>query len=140
MDGKDIAPALIDALSSQSTILSSMGLAVLGGLLAFSMQIIFHNHGDSNRPIKVGKMISVWICAGCEVVTVILGYLISGAIVSALPILFSSTYAADRALTANAIEPIGLIRDLSLAQFAFFMVGAIALVYFVSSNLRLMRR
>jgi hypothetical protein len=139
MEGKDIAPALIEALSSQSTILSSMGLAVLGGLLAFSMQIIFHNHTESSRPIRVGKMISVWICASCEVAAVFLGYFISGAIVSALPILFNSTYAPDKALHENAIERLDVIRYLSLTQFAFFLVGAIAIVWFVASNLRLMR-
>lgn len=116
-----------------------MGLAVLAGLLAFSMQIIFHNHSESNRPIRVGKMIWVWICAGCEVLTVILGYLISGAIISAVPILFGSTFSIEKAVHENDIERLDLIRYMSFTQFLFFLMGAIALIYFVASNLRLMR-
>ena len=116
VDGKDVGSALVEALGSQADILSSLSLAVIGGLFAFAIQVMLHNVSEPEKRISVSVLSTWWVAIGFESLSLAFSYLLKGSIVSAIPTIYGSSYLVGQSIEKNAIEALDALRWLALGS------------------------
>ena len=117
INNSDIASAIERGIVKQTDLITSLSLALIGGLLILMLQFKMHNavHIDKavefeNFPLFVFSL----ICAGLAILT---GFLVSGMLIEIAPIFLRHEFKIDKFSKQNIdIAPINHLRYLSIFQ------------------------
>ena len=134
----DIAAAAERSLTSQAELLTTLSLAVIGGLLAVIIRVRTHNASGGNKPIEINHMWLMWIAMGCAAVSIATSYLISGMLIQMSPLIFSHNFDPTQAFSNQEFgdAPILQIQTFSFLQFLTFALSIIFGIFFVVANSR----
>lgn len=139
ISGNDVGSALVDALAGQADLLSSLSLAVIGGLFAFAIQVMIHNSAQTRNKIKMSSLWTWWCALALEATSIGTSYLLKGSVVAAIPTIFGSKYVVGSPLTGGAIPGLDMLRLLAFSQFLTFALGVLVLMLFLVFNRGLLR-
>ena len=134
-NGQAIGAAIERGIIGQTGLVTSLSLAVIGGLLALMIQVKIHNSGKhSTKEITFDGFqwfVSSLILAGLAIIS---GFFIYGMMIQMAPLIF--THEFDRVkFSDQTIDyilpdskelhrvPIGALRWLSITQAGFFLVS-----------------
>ena len=138
MANPEIAAAIERGITSQSELITSLSLAVIGGLLAFFLQVRIHNASNSKNQIQLRYFACFVVALACAGISIALGYVVAGMLIQIAPQLFSHSFDLAARFSAQnfGVAPTGFLQIVSLCQFLVFF-GAVAFgVVFVLSNRR----
>jgi hypothetical protein len=136
--GNEVGSALVDALAGQADLLSSLSLAVIGGLFAFAIQVMVHNSAQPKNKIRLSSLWTWWCALALEAVSIGASYLLKGSVVAAIPTIFGSKYLVGSPLAGGTMPALDMLRLLALCQFATFALGVLILMLFLVFNRRLL--
>ncbi|MFN3225407.1 MAG: hypothetical protein ACE360_04055 [Hyphomicrobiales bacterium] len=132
----DIAAAAERSITSQGELLTTLSLAVIGGLLAVILRVRIHNSSNPASVIDLRCVWVMWIAMGLAAVSIGLSYLVSGMLVQMSPQIFSAVFDSTKAFSSQDFgnAPVSTMMTLSFAQFVCFCLSVIAGTIFVFSN------
>lgn len=136
MPNTDIAAAVERGVSGQSDLITSLSLAVIGGLLVLLLQVRVHNASNPSQQIEIKRfpfLATSLICAGTAIA---LGYVISGMLVQMAPQIFSHTFDLNQSFSSQDFgpAPTGWLQIVSISQFLVFLGSVISGVVFGLGN------
>lgn len=136
MANTDIASAAERSLTSQAELVTTLSLAVVGGILAIIVQIRTHNASNGNQRIVLRNTCLMWLAMIAAAIAIALNYVISGMLIQVAPQLFSLAYDASLAFSDQQFgkAPIWAIQAMSLIQFIAFVASIVFGVFFVATN------
>ena len=87
-DYSAIAKAILDQLSSQVGLATTLATAISGGLVALVIQVAIHNRsGGTTTPLVLNAQWLILAALLCEAISLLSGYFARGAITDVAPIL-----------------------------------------------------
>ena len=134
-----IAEESIKAMTGQIDFLHGLALAVLGGILALTLQVVLHNRQkDSIKLILQGPLI---LLAGIVLpaASMVVGTLAKGSLTSSIPSLLRYDFCTIARLGNATYDSAGQIGILAAAQSYAFLAGILALALFAWLNRALIR-
>lgn len=125
MPNVEIAAAMERAVSSQSELITSLSLLVIGGLLTLMLQYEMHKW-----------FIVMLASVVCMAASIALGYMISGNIIQVAPQLYGHQFTLDVRFWDQEFHnnKVSQIETLSLWQFVTFFSGVVIGALFVVKN------
>jgi hypothetical protein len=87
IDYSTIAKAILDQLSSQVGLATTLATAISGGLVALVIQVAIHNRAGGTTPLVLKSQWIVTLALFIEGVSLLSGYLARGTITDVAPIL-----------------------------------------------------
>ena len=138
MSNLEIAAAAERSLTSQTDLITTLSLAVIGGLVAVIIRVRTHNATSNNCFIFLHHAWLMWLALCAAVIAIGLSYAISGMVVQVSPQLYSHAFDTTKAFSDQTFEiaPIGQVMMLSFIQFVAFLVSAICTALFAGLNSR----
>ena len=120
-----IAASIERGVLSQTELLSSLSVAVIGALLAFWLHTQLHNATQSSRNVRFLLFPWFWLSIGMAALTIFFGYIVSGRLVSAAPIYFAHDYTEGVTFGSQefAKEFTPSLKSLQITQFVLFMLS-----------------
>ena len=88
MDDADIASAIEKGITKQAQLITSLSLAVIGGLLVLMLQIKTHNASNPQDMIEFRYACFFWLSLGGSGVAILVGFLIFGLLIETAPIFY----------------------------------------------------
>lgn len=136
MSDVEIASAIERGVTGQSDLITSLSLAVIGGLLAVLLRVRIHNVSNPSKEIELKWLSAFWVALGLAGVSILISLFLSGMLVQMAPALFSHTFDAGKKFTEQEIQsvPVAQLRALSLTQFFTFFAAVFAGTVFVFRN------
>ena len=125
-----IGPNIVDSITSQVDLLTTLAVAICGGIVALLVQVGFHNSDDSKKKATIRWGCLLLVAFGAEGVSLIFGYLTHAAVTDAIPILLQLEYDSSKTLAELDFEQEGHIRTAMIVQALAFGIG-IACVFAV---------
>lgn len=138
MTGSEIASAIEHGVTSQSELITTLSLAVIGGLLVVLLQTRLHNATNPNNQIQL-RYFALFVLAIIPAgLAIALGYAVSGMLVQVAPQLFSHSFDTTKPSFSQDFgpAPIGLLQLLSLIQFVVFFIAVLVGGAFILINRR----
>jgi hypothetical protein len=138
MESGDIAAAVERGITSQAELITSLSLAVIGGLLAYLLQVRIHNATHPSNLIDLRRFNYFVLALVGAGIAIALGYVVAGILIQISPQLFSHTFDVAKSFSAQEFSPAptGLLQLISLVQFLVFLGAVLAGVVFIMSNRR----
>lgn len=136
IQAKDIAAAAERSISGQTELLTTLALAVIGGLLALLVKIKAHNAVPANTPIIVQQKWMMWMSLGFAALTVGMTLFIQGTLVEISPQMFTLSVDVSKSFSDQdfGVAPYGQLKSLALLQFLSFALSVVFGVLFVTAN------
>jgi hypothetical protein len=119
LTGQVVAPLLLQYISANSQLLTTLGTAIVGGVLLLGAQRM----AELNNPHR-GTLLAKWTLLATvvfETINILLGYLAQGALISSIPALTAASYLANEQVQNNNIAALDRIQLLTLLQFGAFL-------------------
>lgn len=135
--GTEVAVAIERGIASQSALLTTLSLAVIGGLFALLLQIRIHNASHSEtQQIAFRQFWAFWVSIVLAGLAIGCGYLISGIFVQFGPTFFAHEFDPQLTFSSQmfAKSQISMLRVFALAQFVVFSLAIVFGGVFVFSN------
>ena len=123
MASADTAVKIIDSISSQIDLLTTLSVGICAGIVALYIQIALHNRGNDNSKLILKWQFLLILCFFLEGSSILLGYLAYGAITDAIPIIFPLQFVQDKIFSEYEFTNSCMIRALAIFQFLFFLGG-----------------
>ena len=139
IEGTEVGSAVVEAITGQGDLLTTLSLAIIGGLFAFAVQIVLHNEGNELKRISLNAIWALMLCAALQLGSIVAGYMLRGTLVAAIPMIFGSKFAVDSQLQDNQIIGLDKARELAVYQFSFFAVGILMMIVFLLLNYKKLR-
>ena len=122
-----VASAIERGIISQSELLSSLSVAVIGGLVALRLQLLLHN---ASRPKGVFAILRVrWYIAvvALATLTILIGFLISGRLLVISPALYNLQFEGVSTFSDDLLKEKSwpTLLQLSKAQVGSFLASAV---------------
>src|SRR5262245_40527394 len=134
VDGQSVAPLLLQGIGSWSETLSTLGLAIMGGIAALSIQIFINNQNQENAPLRLRAIASMIVAFLLQGANILFGFLVHGSLVAGIPALLSAQYYPDKSIEQNQIVVLDVIQSFAYWQFILFGIGALALLPLIPFN------
>lgn len=133
---KEIASAIEGGITSQSELITSLSLAIIGGLLALLQQQRFPKPDDQGQTITIRGMLVFWIALGGAGAAIMLGYVLSGVLVQMAPALFNHNFDPAKSFLSQNFGaiPIWILPVISTAQFGAFLLSIVSGIVFIVVN------
>lgn len=142
-DYSAIAKAILDQLSSQVGLATTLATAISGGLVALVIQIAIHNRTAGTTPLVLSAQWLIPLALLIEAVSLLSGYAARGAITDAAPILMQLP-ADSWHVTATPHEAFrfrevvfpgsGQLSFMVGTQFVTMLLGFFAILFFAFFN------
>ena len=115
IEAKDIAAAAERSISGQAELLTTLALAIIGGLLALLVKIKAHNAGPNNDPINIQHKWMMWSSLFFAAVTVGMTLFIQGTLVEISPQMFTLSVDVSKSFSDQdfGAAPYGQLKSLS---------------------------
>ena len=138
MASPEVASAIERGITSQSELITSLSLAVIGGLLVFFLQVRIHNATNPNNQIQLRRFAFFIIALFSAGAAIALGYVVAGMLIQMAPQLFSHSFDVTKPFSSQDFgpAPINWLQIVSMIQFLIFLGSIVAGVIFVLSNRR----
>jgi hypothetical protein len=122
MPSKEIAAAAERGISSQSALITSLSIAVIGGLLAFLIQIKMHNAGNPEKKVTLNSYGVYYTALALAGLSIAIGYILTGMLIEMSPQIFSHTYENAMSFSDQKFGdvPVWALNWLSITQFGLF--------------------
>src|SRR4051794_11105375 len=117
-----IASAIERGITAQSSLITSLSLAVIGYFITVYVQVKLHN-SDTSKTQIVSKGTAFLVISIVDfLVNILIGYMLSGAIISVAPKLYGFHFDINLPFAEQKIaDPqYDMLRFLSVGQFAMF--------------------
>lgn len=134
MGGETVAPLIVQSISAWSNSLSTLGIAINGGIAALCLQILVHNHENKTSPLRLRAIVSLLACFILEGVNIFFGFLVQGSLIAGIPTLLGATYEIGQPIQQNKIIPLDAVQYLGKLQFFTFGAGVLALIFLIPFN------
>lgn len=132
------AEKILETISSQIDLLTTLSVGVCAGIVALFIQIAIHNRSGEASKLRLrwkDLLLAAFIFEGLALV---FGYLSYGAITDAAPAILSLNLEATKTWVEHSFRNASLIRYLVLAQFVFFFSGIICVLACLLKNRKLL--
>jgi hypothetical protein len=150
IDYPDIAKTIIEQLGAQIDLVTTLGTAISGGLVALVVQIAIHNRSDGATPLELRALWLVPVALGIETLSLLSGWIARGAITTLTPVLMQlpaenwhgSATGTQTDLLFGEMDFAGATELASYVatQFIAMLVGLVIIFVFASLNIgRLLR-
>lgn len=136
MVDSEIASAVERGITSQSELITSLSLAVIGGLLVLLLQFRMHNAANPENPVEMHWFPLYCVALTFSGLSIVFGYFLSGMLVQMAPQMFSHAFDATRKFSEQDFgpAPVGRLQVVSLLQFLVFVGAILAGVTFILRN------
>lgn len=139
MASADIAGKIIESMSSQIDLLTTLSVGICAGIVALFLHIATHNHSKDNSKVILKWQFLLLIAFFLEGLSIVFGYLAYGAITDATPMIFSLPFEQGKTLVEYNYRNSSLIRALAITQFAFFSGGILCVFICLLKNRLLLK-
>ena len=131
----EIALAAERSISGQNELLTTLSIAVIGGVLAILVQIHLQV-SDNVRTIKLRFRFLMWLSIFLAMVTIALSYIVSGMLVEMSPQIFSTDYDITRPFSSQnfGVAPMKTLQKISTVQFFSFLLSIVLGALFIMLN------
>jgi len=137
---EEVARSVIEQMGSQIDLLITLALGTCGALAALILQVVLHDSDPSKNAIRFRGDRLLLGCLIAEGGSIICGYLSRASITSLTPALFKLKYAEINNFTEAPLEGGANLRIYVGLQVLLFILGVFLVFWFVSLNLKLIRR
>jgi hypothetical protein len=134
----EIAGAAERSIISQAELLSTLSLAVIGGMLALLIQVRTHNSSDGKKEIYLKHVWLMWSSMTSASISIALSYVVSGMLVEMAPQIFSVEFDTSKSFGNQDFgsAPMAGLQTISGLQFLAFLTSIVAGAVFVAINRR----
>lgn len=134
-----VAEAVIGQINSQIDLLFTIASAFCGGIVALSVQILFHNRDPDAHSVKIEAKGLAFATFAAEGISVFFGYLARSVLTSATPNIFKvmKTFTGTESWAKAEFEGHSNLRNFMGLQFIAFMVGVVLLSAVLYQNRRI---
>ena len=129
----DIARAVLDQITSQSDLLTTLSLGICGGLLFLMMQVMLHN-GKEAQKIRFRWPALLVACFLTEGASIASGVFSRAAITAITPTVFSLDFSRIGNWTDAQFPGHDFLRVTAGMQFILFFLAIIELCVFILAN------
>ena len=133
MSGK-IAEESIKAMTSQIDFIHGLALAVLGGILALTLQIILHNRKDDSTKVNLQAPSIILVSLVLSLLSMLFATLAKGSLTSSLPSIYKYDFCTVNRLAGAAFDNAGQVSFLAATQSWTFLAGVLAIAAFAWRN------
>ena len=132
----EIAAAAERNIVSQAELVSTLSLAVIGGVLAVLVRARTHNFSGGNEEIHLKHIWLMWSSMALAALSVALSYVVSGMLVQMSPQIFSVEFDVSKGFSHQDFgrAPMSLLQTISGLQFLAFLLSIVAGAGFVAFN------
>lgn len=132
----EIALAAERSISGQNELLTTLSIAVIGGVLAILVQINFQNSEHARHNVSLRFRFLMWISILFAMLTISLSYIISGMLVEMSPQIFSTQFDTSRPFSAQnfGVAPVKILQKFSAIQFFSFLLSIVFGALFIMLN------
>ena len=132
-----LAKSVVDQMSSQVDLLTTIAAAIFGGLAAFFVKGVFEADHDQRRLVlQLEYKLFAYLALISEGIAVFLGYLTRGSITANTPAIFGFKGLKDlNNLNEIKIDGYSTLRNLAVWQIIVFGVGILFILLFIMFNL-----
>lgn len=134
VEGQLVAPLIVQSIGEWSDTLSTLGLAINGGIAALSVQIFLHNQNQEQPPLRLRALLSMVLCFILQGANIVLGFLVHGGLIAGLPVLISAQYESGKSIEQNPIPILDWVTVLATWQFGAFITGVLILAILIPFN------
>lgn len=138
MAASNNAEKILETISSQIDLLTTLSVGICAGIVALLIQIAIHNHADGSAKLRLRWGDLLFLAFFCEGASLVLGYLSYGALTDAAPIVLGLVLDSTKTFAQHEFPNAGLIRGLALTQFLLFFVGILAVFVCLLRNRKLL--
>jgi len=135
----EIAGKIVESISSQIDLITTLSVGICAGIAALFLQIGLHNHSKDGQKLILNWQNLLFIAFCCEGISIIFGYCAYGSITDATPIIFSLTFVQGKIFTEYEFRNAALIRWLAIGQFIFFVGGIVCVFICLLKNKGLLK-
>jgi hypothetical protein len=135
----EIAGKIIESMSSQIDLITTLAVGICAGIVAIFLQIGLYNHSKDGQKLILNWQNLLFIAFFCEGISIISGYCAYGSITDATPIIFSLTFEQGKTFVDYEFRNAALIRWLAITQFIFFVGGIICVFICLLKNKGLLK-
>jgi hypothetical protein len=132
----EIAAAAERSIVSQAELVSTLSLAVIGGMLAVLIQVRTHNSSEGTKEIRLKHIWLMWSSMTLAAISIALSYVVSGMLVEMSPQIFSVKFDNSTSFGNQDFgsAPMSGLRIISGFQFLAFLTSIVAGAIFVATN------
>ncbi len=139
MTSADTAGKIIESISSQIDLLTTLSVGICAGIVVLYIQIAIHNHGKDNSKLILKWHVLLLISFFVEGISIVLGYCAYGAITDATPIILSLPFEKGKLFVEYDFKNSCMIRSLAIWQFLFFLGGILCVFICLIKNRLLLK-
>ena len=130
----EVGEGIVAAITSQVDLLTTLAVAICGGIVALLVQIAFHNSDNEKQ-----RVIFVWgplLLAAfvAESLSILFGYLTYAAVTNAIPIVLQAQFEETKILAEQEFRQNALIRVVMTFQFVMFGLGIVCVFVVLLRN------
>lgn len=129
---------ILEIISSQIDLLTTLSVGICAGIVALFIQIAIHNRSGEVSKLRLKWKDLLLAAFVFEGLALVFGYLTYGAITDAAPAILSLTLDANKTWVDHPFQNASLIRFLAIAQFVFFFAGIICVLACLLKNRKLL--
>lgn len=137
MEPKDVTEQVLIQIADLSIWISSMSLAIIGGLVAAFLQIAFHNASKPDHQISICSPQILTIALFVEAFAILAGYIARASLLTRVAHFQSLELAPNTDLGRQGLGFISFTQYASLVQFLLFMSGILLVGFFIVRNQKL---
>ena len=132
MNDVDIANAIERGIVSQQQLITSLSLALIGGLLALRLQ--FEKYFANTLKNRVLNDILLLVSIGLASGAIVIGFLISGRLIEIAPLFFNFEFDSCKRFSKQIIpwEPTPSLLSLSQMQIVVFLGSLVSAIWMFS--------
>lgn len=134
MSSTDTAIKIIDSISSQIDLLTTLSVGICAGIVAIYIQIAIHNRGKDSSKLVLRWQDLLIISFFLEGVSIVSGYCAYGAITDATPVILSLSFEKEKMFAEYAFSNSCMIRSLAIIQFLSFLGGILCVLICLVKN------
>ena len=133
----EVGRTVVYAILTQVNLVTTLSVAVIGGVVVLLIQIVFHNKDKNKIKVSLNWIKLVPLILLLEGVSVLFSYFATGAVTSEIPILLQTKYSPTYLANQN-ITSLDLIGYLVLVQFSTFFAGIVCIILLLFRNRNLL--
>lgn len=134
-----IAEETLKAMAGQIDSVNALSLAVVGGIFAFSLQIILHNRNSSANKVVLAGTPTLYIALVAQALSMLLGMLAKGSLTSSIPALLQFDFSKVATLGEATFKNATQTTTLAACQGYAFLLGVAVLAAFLIFNRKLLK-
>lgn len=137
MEPKDVTEQVLVQIAELSVWISSLSLAIIGGLVAAFLQIAFHNASKPDHQIALRSPRLLTIALFVEAFAILAGYIARASLLTRVAHFQSLELTPNTDLGRQGLGFILFTQYATLVQFVLFMSGVFLIGFFIFKNQKL---